>query len=36
MKVFVLDADEFLDYFTAIFRGEQAELEMTPNALLPS
>lgn len=35
-EVVILGHGGCLDFFTAIFDGESAELELTPNALLPS
>lgn len=35
-EMIVLGHGGCLDYFTATFDGERAELELTPNALLPS
>jgi len=34
-EVIVLGHGGCLDYFTAIFDGEKAELELTANSLLP-
>ena len=34
-EVIVLGHGGFLDYFTAKFDGERAELKLTPNSLLP-
>lgn len=35
-EVIILGHGGCLDFFTAIFDGENAELELTPNSLLPS
>jgi hypothetical protein len=35
-EVIILGHGGCLDFFTAIFDGENAELELTPNSLMPS